>query len=104
VKGIDMITHCDDLIATPINLGSSELVSINTLVSKVEKIAGIKLKRSYNLNAPQGVAGRNSDNTFIKKVLKWEPNTTLDKGLAATYAWIKEQYKAKKAGKRIGIG
>ena len=104
VKGIDMITHCDDLIATPINLGSSELVSINTLVSKVEKIAGVKLKRSYKLDAPLGVAGRNSDNTFIKKVLKWEPNTTLDKGLAATYGWIKEQFNAKKAGKRIGIG
>ena len=81
VKGIDMITHCDELIATPINLGSSELVSINTLVSKVEKIAGRKLKRNYDLNAPQGVAGRNSDNTFIKKVLGWEPNTPLDKGL-----------------------
>jgi GDP-D-mannose 3', 5'-epimerase len=50
------------------------------------------------------VAGRNSDNTFIKKVLKWEPNTTLDKGLAATYKWIKEQYNYRKAGKRVGIG
>jgi nucleoside-diphosphate-sugar epimerase len=61
----------------------------------------VKLKRSYNLNAPQGVAGRNSDNTFIKKVLKWEPNTTLDKGLAATYKWIEQQYKARKKGKRV---
>jgi nucleoside-diphosphate-sugar epimerase len=104
VKGIDRITHCDELIATPINLGSSELVSINTLVSKVEKIAGVKLKRSYKLDAPLGVAGRNSDNTFIKKVLKWEPDTTLDTGLAATYKWIKEQYNHRKAGKRIGIG
>ena len=104
VKGIDMITHCDDLIATPINLGSSELVSITTLVSKVEKIAGKKLERSYNLNAPQGVAGRNSDNTFIKKVLGWEPSTPLDKGLAVTYKWIAEQHHARKAGKRIGIG
>ena len=104
VKGIDMITHCDELIATPINLGSSELVSINTLVSKVEKIAGVKMKRSYNLNAPQGVAGRNSDNTFIKQVLKWEPNTTLNKGLAETYKWIGTQYAARKAGKRVGIG
>ncbi len=104
VKGIDMITHCDELIATPINLGSSELVSINTLVSKVEKIAGVKLKRSYNLNAPLGVAGRNSDNTFIQKVLKWEPSTTLDKGLALTYKWIKEQHAHRKAGKRVGIG
>ena len=101
VKGIDMITHCDDLIATPINLGSSELVSINTLVSKVEKIAGVKLKRTYKLDAPLGVAGRNSDNTFIQQVLKWEPNTTLDKGLAATYKWIKVQYENRKKGKRV---
>ena len=101
VKGIDMIMHCDELIATPINLGSSELVSINTLADKVEKIAGVKLKRNYKLDAPLGVAGRNSDNTFIKKVLKWEPNTTLDKGLAATYKWIKEQYENRKKGKRV---
>ncbi|MFO1477286.1 MAG: NAD-dependent epimerase/dehydratase family protein [Verrucomicrobiota bacterium] len=104
VKGIDMITHCDDLIATPINLGSSELVSINELLSKIEKIAGVKMNRKYDLGAPKGVAGRNSDNTFIQQVLGWEPNTTLDKGLAATYKWIKEQYHARKAGKRVGIG
>ena len=104
VKGIDMITHCDELIATPINLGSSELVSINELVSKIERIAGVKLKRSYKLDAPKGVAGRNSDNTFIKKILKWEPGTTLNKGLAETYAWIGEQYHARKAGKRVGVG
>jgi nucleoside-diphosphate-sugar epimerase len=101
LKGIDMITHCDDLIATPINLGSSELVTINELLSKIEKIAGIKLKRHYDLNAPKGVAGRNSDNTFIQKVLRWEPNTTLDKGLAATYKWIREQYNNRKEGKRV---
>ncbi|HEV2392615.1 MAG TPA: NAD-dependent epimerase/dehydratase family protein [Verrucomicrobiae bacterium] len=99
--GIDMIMHCDDLIATPINLGSSELVSINDLVSKVERIAGVKLKREYDLNAPRGVAGRNSDNTFIKKVLCWEPNTTLDDGLHATYKWINERYQARKKGQRV---
>ena len=104
VKGIDLITHCDALIATPINLGSSELVSINTLVGKVEKIAGKKLKRHYDLDAPQGVAGRNSDNTFIKQVLGWEPNTPLDQGLAITYQWIKEQYYNRMAGKRVGVG
>ena len=104
VKGIDRIMHCDDLIATPINLGSSELVSINELLTKIEKIAGVKMNRKYDLNAPQGVAGRNSDNTFIKKVLKWEPRTTLDKGLAETYAWITQEYKKRKAGKRVGIG
>jgi nucleoside-diphosphate-sugar epimerase len=104
VEGIDKIMHCDDLIATPINLGSSEMVSINTLLSKIEKIAGVKMNRKYDLTAPQGVAGRNSDNTFIQKVLKWEPGTTLNKGLAETYAWIGEQYARRKAGKRVGIG
>jgi nucleoside-diphosphate-sugar epimerase len=101
VKGIDQITHTDELIATPINLGSSELVSINELLSKIEKIAEIKLDRKYDLSAPKGVAGRNSDNTFIKKVLGWEPNTTLNKGLAETYKWIGEQYHQRKQGKRV---
>jgi GDP-D-mannose 3', 5'-epimerase len=100
-KGINMIMHSDALIATPINLGSSELVSINELVSKVEKIAGVKLKREYQLDAPRGVAGRNSDNTFIQKMLKWEPDTTLNDGLRATYKWIKEQYEDRKKGKRV---
>jgi GDP-D-mannose 3',5'-epimerase len=100
-KGIDRIMHCDALIATPINLGSSELVSINELVSKVERIAGVKLERSYDLSAPRGVAGRNSDNTFIQKMLNWEPDTTLDAGLRATYKWIKEQYQARKKGRRV---
>ena len=67
----------------------------------MEKIAGVTLKRNYDLNAPRGVAGRNSDNTFIKKMLKWEPDTTLDKGLAATYKWISVQYHNRKKGKRV---
>jgi len=104
VKGIDQIMHCDDLIATPINLGSSELVTINELLSKIEKIAGVKMARTYDLGAPKGVAGRNSDNTFIKKILRWEPGTPLEEGLAATFAWIKEQYFDRKAGKRVGVG
>ncbi|HTX72584.1 MAG TPA: NAD-dependent epimerase/dehydratase family protein, partial [Rectinemataceae bacterium] len=91
LAGIDKITHCDELVATPINLGSDELVSVDGLVSKVERIAGVKLKREYDLTAPRGVAGRNSDNTFIRKVLKWEPPTTLDQGLRHTYKWIEEQ-------------
>jgi GDP-D-mannose 3', 5'-epimerase len=99
-KGIDMITHCEDLIATPINLGSSELVSISTLVDVVEEIAGIKLERSYRLDAPRGVAGRNSDNTFINTVLGWEPATPLKEGMAKTYEWIAKQYFDRKAGKR----
>lgn len=100
-RGIDMIMHCDALIATPINLGSSELVSINELVSKVERIAGVKLDRQYDLSAPRGVAGRNSDNTFIQKMLKWQPNTPLDKGLAATFKWIRQQYEDRKKGRRV---
>jgi len=88
VKGIDRIMHADNLIATPINLGSSELVSINDLLTKVEKIAGVKLNRNYDLDAPRGVAGRNSD-------------TALDKGLAETYKWIKVQYHNRKGGKRV---
>jgi nucleoside-diphosphate-sugar epimerase len=67
----------------------------------VEKIAGVKFKRKYDLNAPRGVAGRNSDNTFIQKVLIWEPSTPFDKGLAVTYEWIKEQYLKRKGGQRV---
>jgi nucleoside-diphosphate-sugar epimerase len=64
----------------------------------------VKLSRKHDLTAPLGVAGRNSDNTFILKVLKWEPGTTLNKGLAETYAWIQDQYARRKAGQRVGIG
>jgi nucleoside-diphosphate-sugar epimerase len=103
VKGIDLIMHCDDLISTPVNLGSSELISINELLTRIEKIAGVKIRRYYDASAPKGVAGRNSDNTFIQKVLNWEPSTPLDKGLAATFRWIKSQYQGRKAGKRVGV-
>ncbi len=99
-KGIDSIMHCEDLIATPINLGSSELVSINTLVDLAEDIGGTKLERVHLMDAPQGVAGRNSDNTMIKQILGWEPDTPLRDGLAKTYAWIERQYQDRKAGKR----
>lgn len=101
VKGIDMIMHCDQLLATPLNLGSSELVTINELVGKVERIAGVKLQRSYKLDAPRGVAGRNSDNTFIQKILHWEPKTSLDTGLRETYFWIQEQHEKRKKGLRV---
>jgi nucleoside-diphosphate-sugar epimerase len=75
----------------PINLGSAELVSINQLVDIVEKIAGIKLKRSYKLDAPKGVRGRNSDNTLIRQHFDWEPSIRLKDGLAQTYAWVYDQ-------------
>jgi nucleoside-diphosphate-sugar epimerase len=99
-KGIDLIMHSEDLIATPINLGSSELMSINKLASLAEEIGGAKLTRQYKLDAPQGVAGRNSDNTMIKQFLGWEPDTPLRDGLAKTYVWIEQQYMDRKAGKR----
>jgi GDP-D-mannose 3',5'-epimerase len=99
-QGIDKIMHCEKLVATPINLGSSELVSINDLVSIVEKVAGVKLARTYDSTAPKGVAGRNSDNTMIKSILGWEPSTPLRDGMAATYAWIESQYRDRKAGRR----
>ncbi|MBI4891273.1 MAG: NAD-dependent epimerase/dehydratase family protein [Acidobacteria bacterium] len=101
VLGIDMIMHSDKLIATPINLGSSELISINDLAGMVESIAGVKLERSYDLNAPKGVAGRNSDNTMIQSILGWEPKTPLRTGMEKTYAWISGQYADRKAGKRV---
>jgi nucleoside-diphosphate-sugar epimerase len=104
LHGIDLIMHTEELIATPINLGSSEMVSINQLVDIVEGIAGVKLEREYNLDAPKGVAGRNSDNTFIQQVLGWEPNKPLADGMAETYAWIAQQFADRKAGKRVVEG
>ena len=90
LKGIYKITESDTW-HEPINLGSSEGVSINQLVDIVEDIAGIKLKRNYNLAAPKGVNGRNSDNTLINKVFGWEPDTRLRDGMAKTYRWIHDQ-------------
>ena len=88
-KGIIDIFSSD--ILEPINLGSSELVAINQLVDIAEDLAGVKLKRNYNLSAPKGVNGRNSDNTKILDYLKWEPSIKLRDGLRKTMAWIEEQ-------------
>jgi GDP-D-mannose 3', 5'-epimerase len=93
LKGVQLIMDSD--ILEPINLGSSEMVSINQLVDMVEDIAGVKLKRTYDLDAPKGVTGRNSENTLIKKYLNWEPNIPLREGLEKTYRWIEEQYVAR---------
>src|SRR5439155_6305624 len=89
VKGTQMIMEGN--FVEPLNLGSSELVSSNQLVDIVEEIAGLKLKRSYNLKAPKGVNGRNSDNTLIRKYLGWEPSTRLRDGMEKTYRWIYDQ-------------
>jgi GDP-D-mannose 3',5'-epimerase len=88
-KGVVDIFNSD--ILEPINLGSSELVTINQLVDIAEEIAGVKLKRNYNLSAPKGVNGRNSDNTLIQKLLGWEPSIRLRDGLERTMTWIEEQ-------------
>jgi len=88
-KGVELIFESD--IHEPINLGSNELVTINRLVDIVEDIAGIKLTRSYDLTAPKGVNGRNSDNTRIKQYLNWEPSIRLKDGLAKTYSWIERE-------------
>ena len=98
LKGVRMIM--DSSIVDPINLGSSEAVTINQLVDIVEGIAGLKLKRRYDLSAPKGVNGRNSDNTLIQKLLHWQPNTTLRAGLEKTYAWIYDQYQKRERGEK----
>jgi GDP-D-mannose 3',5'-epimerase len=97
VKGTELIMQSE--IDEPINLGSSELVTINQLVDIVEDIAGIKLKRTYNLSAPKGVNGRNSDNTLILEKLGWEPSIRLRDGLERTYRWIEQEIAAGAEGK-----
>ena len=96
VKGTQMLLNSDFI--EPINIGSSEMVSINQLVDVVEEIAGVKLKRSYNLGAPKGVNGRNSDNKLIQKVFGWEPSTKLRVGMEKTYRWIHDEMVALQSG------
>ncbi len=97
VKGTELIAESE--IDEPINLGSSELVTINQLVDIAEDIAGIKLKRTYNLSAPKGVNGRNSDNTLILEKLGWEPSIRLRDGLERTYRWIEQEIATGAKGK-----
>ena len=89
VKGSQMIM--ESAIDEPINLGSDELVTINQLVDIAEEIGGVKLKRTYDLSAPKGVNGRNSDNTLILDRLSWEPSVKLRDGLEKTYRWIEHE-------------
>jgi nucleoside-diphosphate-sugar epimerase len=92
LEGTLRLTASD--VEEPLNIGSSELVTINELVDIVSEIAGVQLKREYVLDAPQGVRGRNSDNTLVKARLGWEPTTSLQDGLAETYAWVHDQVAA----------
>jgi GDP-D-mannose 3', 5'-epimerase len=89
IEGTLRLTESD--VTEPLNVGSDQLVTINRLVDIVEEIAGVKLERRYNLDAPQGVRGRNSDNTKIKELLGWAPSTTLEEGLERTYRWIYDE-------------
>ena len=81
----------DSDIREPLNIGSDQLVTINQLVDIVEGIAGVRLRRHYKLDAPQGVRGRNSDNTRINKLLGWVPSVSLEDGLERTYRWVHAQ-------------
>lgn len=91
LQGTQMLVESD--VREPLNVGSNELVTINGLVDIVEDIAGIKLKRNYQLNAPKGVNGRNSDNSKIRSYLNWEPSIPLREGMAKTYQWIEQEMK-----------
>jgi len=99
IRGTEMIMNSE--IDEPINLGSSELVTINQLVDIAEEIAGIQLRRTYDLNAPKGVNGRNSDNSMILDRLDWEPSIRLRDGLERTYRWIESQMIGAAAGESM---
>jgi GDP-D-mannose 3', 5'-epimerase len=101
VEGTLRLTASD--VREPLNVGSEQLVTINELVDMVEEIAGISLKRNYNLSAPQGVRGRNSDNTLIEERLGWAPAVSLQEGLLHTYRWIFDQMSGSAvASRRLG--
>lgn len=103
----DCVRGTQDILASdildPLNLGSSELVSISQLVDIVEEIAGVNLKRNYNLDAPKGVNGRNSDNSRIQAELGWEPSITLRQGLEQTYRWIHDEYVMRHGSARVSV-
>jgi hypothetical protein len=85
-------------IFEPIKLGSSEAVTVNQLVDTVEEIGWIKLKRTYDLSAPKGVNGRNSDNARVQQLLHWEPNSSLRSGLEKTHRWVYQGYLGRECG------
>lgn len=93
VRGILDLTFSD--VSQPLNLGTDRLVSINRLVDIVEELAGVKLRRRHMLDAPQGVRGRNSDNTLFRELMGWAPEFFLEEGMAQTYAWIYDQMRSR---------
>ncbi len=101
LHGTQMLTRSD--YVEPINIGSSEKVSINQLADVVEEIADIKLQRHYKLDAPKGVNGRNSDNTLIQEVFGWEPSTRLRDGMEKTYRWVYDEIVATRTSGKASI-
>lgn len=99
VDGIARLMASDH--TQPLNLGRAELVSINGLLDIIQGFAGIELNRKYDLSKPQGVRGRNSDNTLIQETLGWEPEVDLATGLEKTYHWIKGQHDRRKRGESV---
>jgi nucleoside-diphosphate-sugar epimerase len=97
IKGTLLLMNSD--VREPINIGSDQMVSINQMVGILEEIAGIELEREYNLSAPKGVRGRNSENSKVRKLLSWEPTTSLEDGLLQTYNWICQEILAGAKGK-----
>jgi len=92
VEGIDRLMRSDH--RQPINLGTDRLISVNGLVDLVSGVAGKTLRRRHDLTKPQGVRGRNSDNSRLRSVLGWEPRVSLEEGMARTYRWIEDQLRA----------
>ena len=99
ITGLDKLMESD--FSDPINLGRSELVSINQLIDIISDIAGVEVEREHNLDAPQGVRGRSSDNSLILEKLNWEPEVDLKTGLAKTYSWIEEQIEREARGESV---
>lgn len=99
ITGLDKLMESD--FSDPINLGRSELVSINQLIDIISEIAGVEVEREHNLDAPQGVRGRNSDNSLILEKLNWEPEVDLKTGLVKTYSWIEEQIEREARGESV---
>lgn len=101
VEGIKRIIAEPRLVSTPINLGSAQSVTVNEMASMIERIAGVSLEWVYDTSQPRGVVARNSDNTFIKEMLNWEPSITINTGLNRLYPWIQEQVARSAEGKDV---
>jgi nucleoside-diphosphate-sugar epimerase len=102
VEGTQLIMESD--LADPVNLGRAELVTVNELVDLLETIAGVKLVRSYDLSAPQGVRGRSSDNSLSRSRLGWEPSVCLETGMSLLYQWVFNQVAAERLSNGLGVG